>query len=88
MPCAGTTPDVATAPDGMKLIDAANVAIYWNTPAKRAVGIGLKVLPFGHHLIYFVPDGFIYQRCYVVRSTMYCRLRTIAPPIRAEIPLS
>jgi SAM-dependent methyltransferase len=55
---------------GMNLIAAANVAVYWNTPAKRAVGIGLKVLPFGHHLIDFVPDGFIYQRCYVVRTAM------------------
>jgi hypothetical protein len=35
MPCAGTTPDVATAPDGMKLIDAANVAIYWNIGQAR-----------------------------------------------------
>jgi SAM-dependent methyltransferase len=53
---------------GMNLIEAVNLTIYWNTLAKRAAGIALKLLPFGNHLIDFVPARFIYQRCYVVRT--------------------
>jgi 2-polyprenyl-3-methyl-5-hydroxy-6-metoxy-1,4-benzoquinol methylase len=51
------------------LVQWRNLALYWNTPLRRAAAAGIKLIPWGQHFLDAIPDRFVYQRCYLFERT-------------------
>jgi len=50
---------------GMAPVKSHNLTIRHDSLRNRALAIALKLAPIGHTLLDRVPDGFVYQRCYI-----------------------
>jgi hypothetical protein len=53
---------------GIKMIGFHNVILRWDSTAKHALAVALKVIPFGERLLDYMPIGTVYQRCYIARA--------------------